>query len=339
MKWLALTIVIVSALAARGFAQSDQFVADAEALAKKGDFVGAAAKFKAAYAVDPRPALICNVGVAYYKAKDLPRAHLFLNRCLERGTALDPKFVDSVRAVIKAVESSLRSGNFTPLDIVVEPAGATVIVHPFGEDEVIIGSHVVWVPSGKHEVVGRNEDYEDNVTEVDAKGHDLQPVHITLVHKPVVVGPGNEHHGEGVGSDTTGSGSGSGAPPPPSGSGSATITPTPPTPHLTHRYTTPSKVPAIASTAITAVALAITIVAYSNAHDSADRSQFALSSDAYKSDVSSVDHWNALMGASMTLTVIGAGVSGYLWSRAFQTERVDVQPTSNGVAFRFSTRW
>jgi hypothetical protein len=318
VKWVGLTIAVVAALARPVHAdgnEADRLAGDAETLAKKNDFVGAAGKFKAAYAADPRPALICNVGVAYYKAKELARAHLFLNRCLERGTALDAKFVDNVRAVLKAVETSLRSGEFTPLDIVVEPASATVVVQAFGDDEAFIGSRVVWLTSGQQTLVGRAEGYSDKIVQVDATGHDLQPVRVALERKPV-----------DTGTQTT------------TTTGTTGIRTAPP-PRAEPRYKTRSKVPAIAATAVTATALAFTIVAYGNAHDSAERSGFALTQSAYDADVRAVDKWNTIMGASATLSVIGAGLSGYLWSRAFTSERVEVQPTSGGIALRFTARW
>src|SRR5215470_17873339 len=79
---------------------ADQAAAEADARARAKDYLGAAAKFREAYAADPRPDLICNVGVAYHKAQELPRAQLFLSRCLERGSALDSAFIDVVRATL-----------------------------------------------------------------------------------------------------------------------------------------------------------------------------------------------------------------------------------------------
>jgi hypothetical protein len=308
VKWVGLSIVVLAALATRVHAD-DGLVNEAEAHAKQGDYVGAARIFKKAYFLDPRPAYICNIGVAYYKAKQLARAHLFLNRCLERGTALDATFVDSVRAVLKAVETSLRSGDFTPLDIVVDPAGATVTVEAFGDDEAFIGSRVVWLPSGTQKLVARAEGYSDKLVEVDVKGHELQPVHIVLLRKaPDPAQP-----------DLPDQSSSSSTPP--------KIRTAPP-PRTETRYATRSKVPAIVGTVVTAAALSITIVAYGNAHDSADRSAFALTQMAYDADVRAIDKWNTIMGASATLTVISAGVTGYLWSRAFSSERIEVQPTT-----------
>jgi len=71
------SLAIIAVLAARATADpatAEQRAAEAKDRATHGDLPGAAAKFREAYAADPRPDLICNVGIAYYKAKDLPRA-------------------------------------------------------------------------------------------------------------------------------------------------------------------------------------------------------------------------------------------------------------------------
>src|SRR6187401_2934009 len=81
-------------------AAADALVRDAEALAAAGDFLGAAAKFREAYTADRRIELMCNVGIAYHKAKDLSRSQLYLSHCLKRGVALEAQFVAAVRGVL-----------------------------------------------------------------------------------------------------------------------------------------------------------------------------------------------------------------------------------------------
>ena len=66
-------------------AAADKLASDAAALAGQGKLSEAAAAFRAAYAEDPRPQLICNAGVAYYKASDLPRAAYYLEQCRAIG--------------------------------------------------------------------------------------------------------------------------------------------------------------------------------------------------------------------------------------------------------------
>src|SRR5262245_13850476 len=93
--------------AAANPAAADRAAAGANALARDGKLVGAAATFREAWQADRlRPELFCNIGIAYYKAKDLVRAHLLLGQCLEQA-ALDPKFVDAARTAMASVEAVL----------------------------------------------------------------------------------------------------------------------------------------------------------------------------------------------------------------------------------------
>jgi hypothetical protein len=320
------SIIIVLALSARVIAdtQADDAVAQAEALAKQGDFVGAAGKFKIASARDPRPELICNVGVAYYKAKLLPRAQLFLNRCLERGTALDPKFVASVRKVLESVESALRGGEFTPVDIVVEPAGASITVQAFGADESFIGSRVVWLSRGKQTLIAHAEGYSEQTIDVDVQGGDPMPVKITLQRTPSEPATGSGSAGSAAPIGETGS-----------ASGSATVTPEPPRPPL--RYERPSKVPAIITSTVAVAALGLAIISFQRAHDRADIAAFAVNTDAFAADKSAVTKWNTLMVSGTVISVASAGVAGFLWSRAFRSPPIEMQATGSSIAI--SGRW
>jgi hypothetical protein len=311
---------------------SDDALAQADALAKSGDFLGAAGKFKLAAARDPRPELICNVGVAYYKAKQLPRAQLFLNRCLERGTALDPKFVDSVRTVLKSVETSLRAGEFTPVDIVVEPAGASVTIAAFGDDEGFIGSRVVWLARGKQTLVARAEGYVAQTIEIDAQGRELQPVKISLQRTPSEPATGggvtSPHSGSDDGSGAGSAGSAS------TGTGSAS-TPAPAPRPVAHQR--PSKLPAIVATSVSLASLALVIVGYQRGHDRAELAKYALSAEVYADDKSAVTKWNTVMLTGAALGVVSAGVAGYLWSRAFRSSAIEIQTSTTSIAI--SGRW
>lgn len=160
-----------------------------EAAAAKGDFAGAVARFKDALAHDPRPEYQCNVGVAYYKGGDLPRAQLFLSLCLTRGSHLDAAFLDGVRAVLVAVEDILRAGEFTPIDIVVTPASAEVTISAFAEDEVVVGSRLLWLPVGAHTLTVRATGYTPATVPVTAAGHDPVRVPVTLELVPEETDP------------------------------------------------------------------------------------------------------------------------------------------------------
>ncbi|MEO7097427.1 MAG: hypothetical protein ABI175_29470, partial [Polyangiales bacterium] len=72
----ALAMIAVTAMTLQGAAGAPTGAAEQEAerLGKAGDVLGAAAQFRAAFAADPRADLLCNVGVAYFKAKtEMPR--------------------------------------------------------------------------------------------------------------------------------------------------------------------------------------------------------------------------------------------------------------------------
>jgi len=330
-----LAIASVLGASALAFAQpTSDPGAEADALAKKGDFVGAAGKFKLAYARDPKPATICNVGVAYYKAKQLARAQLFLNRCLERGTALQQTFVDQVRTVLTSIEQTLRAGDFTPVDITVEPGGASVSVVEYGDDEAFIGARVLWLPFGPHKLTARLDGYVEQTVEIDATGHDVKPIKISLVKVP------DQTPETGSGSATsTGSASNAG-----SGSGSATT--------IDHAgFTTvpaaevprPSPVPAIAATSFAAIGVAMVIVGYKKAHDRAEYAQFAVSPEVFERDKDAIKTWNTVIVTGFGVGVVGAAAAGYLWSRFLRApspSHVEVEPaTGGGVVMSLSGRW
>lgn len=310
--------VVIATSAAHAAGPADEDLAAAEAAAKHGDFVATAAAFKRAYAKDPRPELICNVGVAYYKAKELARAQLFLSRCLERGSALDAKFVDNVRTVLGSVESTMRASDFTPVDIVVEPAGATITMDAFGDDEAVVGSRVVWLPFGKHRLVARFEGYADRLVELETTARASQRVRITLDKAQVVETP---------------------KPPPP------VVTkpkspPPPPPPVVTEPVRARSKVPAIVATSASVAGLVLAIVGHQQANAAADRARFAVSMNVYNDDKSSVSTWNAVTITGASVAVVGAAVGGYLWFRALHTDApVEVAPTSGGATARVTIRW
>src|SRR5262245_13137647 len=100
--------------AAANRAAADRAAAEGDALAKDGKFAAAAAKFREAWQADRlRPELFCNIGISYYKARDLVRAHLLLGQCLEQA-ALEPRFVDAARTALASVEGVLRSAGHAP---------------------------------------------------------------------------------------------------------------------------------------------------------------------------------------------------------------------------------
>lgn len=282
---------------------------EAEAFVATGDFLNAAARYRAAYGADPRPEFLCNVGVAYVKGNDPVRAHMYLSRCLERGSALDGQFTAQVRTVTSAVEQTLRDGDFTPIDIVVEPRGATIAIDGFAKDEAFVGSRVVWLPFGTHVITASLDGFATGSTTVVARSHTTTAATITLVKVATVATV-------------------------------ATVDTTAPPRSPAHAPTRPSRVPPVIATAATVGAFVVSGLAYHAAHARAAISPFALTPAAYAADRDHVDAWNRVFVVTGAIGIAGAGVSGYLWWRALHTEAVvEVAPTTGGATLSVITTW
>jgi hypothetical protein len=165
-------------------ATADQLAADATKLASSGDYAGAAAKFRAAFAADPRPELTCNIGVAYYKRADLPRADRYLNECVKTGGGLDPAFLARVHSALEVVERDLLARDVTPLDLDVEPQSATIELDAW-PDEPIAGPHRVWVEYGHHVLTIEAPGFVTQTIDIDATAHAPVVRRVVLVPVPV----------------------------------------------------------------------------------------------------------------------------------------------------------
>ena len=310
---LIATILVAVATARADPQAADRAAAEADALARAKDFRGAAAKFREAYAADPRPDFMCNVGVAYHKAQELPRAQLFLSRCLERGSALDGKFIDLVRATLAKLEASLKAGSYTPVDVVVEPRFATVSIDAFASDETFDGGRTVWLAFATYHVTARADGYQSRTVEVTAKDRAILPLRIALERGAVVEPPRDRDAGvkpAQPGGDTTGRPAG------------PVDRPAPP-PAAPQR---PSMVPAIAASAGVVVLAALALYAHGQAADHADQARFALHQSAYDSEADSVRTWNTVFGVGLVGAGAGALASGYLWFRVLRAPSRTVAP-------------
>jgi len=318
--------VIVLAAAAYAFADSstaERAVAEAQTRAANNDFVGAAAKYREAFKADPRPDLMCNVGVAYYKAKDLPKAQRYLDQCLSIGTSLDRAFIDKVKAVLVAVESALAAGNFTPVDLLVQPPAATTSIEGVF-DEPILGSRRVWVPFGKYKLTVHAEGHVDEVIDVDAKDRTAIPARFTLepAPPPIETGSGSAQ-GSGSGSDASAA-----------GSGSAIAAPQPPPPPRK-----PSLVPPIVATAASVGLGVVGVGLFVNALDYADQAGKANTRPKYDDLVETARSRQHLSWVFGGVAGVGAVVSGILWYRYASAPHVEVLPTASGGAITLSGRW
>jgi hypothetical protein len=296
-------------------AAADRAEAEARARAEAKDFVGAARKYREAYAADPRPERICNVGVAYYKAQELPRAQLFLRACLDRGGSLDREFLERVRTALVAIEAALAAGSYTPVEIEVEPRAATLSIAAFEPDETFEGGRTIWLRSGSHRVTARAEGHVDQTAEIDAKDRTPVRVKLVLARRPAAPGAG------------AGSTASAAAPPRPG----ARVEAAPPPDR-------PSIAPAIAASAVTIGLASFALHAARRARDHAERAPLAVHDDAYRAEADQVARWNAIFAVDAALAGAGALVSGYLWYRAARPAgrsipaRVQVTPRRASIA-------
>lgn len=292
---------------------------EAAKLAATNQMVAAAAKFREAYASDPRPEYVCNVGVAYLKAPDLPRAQRYLNDCTQLGASLSKDFLANVRKVMETLEEKLVAGNYTPVDLFVEPVQATILVQggvPF--DEPIVGSRRVWFPYGSYKLVVHAESYTDKVVDLAATDHTAvrlatkldKPTEAPPIEKPPVEKPPIEQ--------------------PP-------IRQLPVEKPIAPPEGPPSKLPAVTATAVTgvaAVAGAVFFVMAKNKRDKANQTTVEMGFDQLKRDMES-----RLLGARIAggVAIVGAGVSAYLWYRATRSTSttLEVQATDTGAAVVF----
>lgn len=277
---------------------ADALVVEARALASQGDMLGAAAKFLAAYAADPRPQLLCNVAIAYHKAgHELPRAQLFFSQCLTRASTLDAAFVSTVRTTLVDVEAKLRAGKFTPIDIVVKPSGATIELAEFLPAEAFVGARLVWVPFGAHTIRIHAEGYIDETVELETHSNEQQSVRVDLQRVPEVVGPPERP-------------------------------PAPRQPMSSPRSRVPGVVTAVAAGGLGLLAGGAYLLANHHAGSAAGLALSGSRGD-YDAKVSSVRRWQHLSWGLGIGSVVLAGVSTVLWFRYF--EPVSVTPTGDGV--------
>lgn len=167
----ALAVAALLALAPVAHADTaggEKASAEAEQLAKAGAFTEAAGRFREAYRLDPLPKYLCNVGVAYQKAKQLAKAHLYLTECLRTGVNLDVAFLAKVGEVVAAVETTLRDSGFVAVEIAVAPDTATLELETFDRDEKFVGSRTLWMTLGRHTATVSAEGYATQRVEIDA---------------------------------------------------------------------------------------------------------------------------------------------------------------------------
>ncbi|HEX7701236.1 MAG TPA: hypothetical protein VF403_10950 [Kofleriaceae bacterium] len=285
---------------------------EGNALVKAGKFSEAAERYRDAWRNDKlRPEFLCNVGISYYKAKDLVRAHLLLGQCLEQSS-LDPKLAENVRKVQTASENVLRAGGHTPVRIVIEPSATSISILELGDDEAFVGSRVVWLPFGTYHVRAHAEGYVDQTqtvapTTVDAVTLTLTLDHVKVEDKPIVV--------------------------------ERPIQPPPPLPPSAPAPERPSNVLPIATTVVTVAAIGLAIYARGEAGTRADRAATAIDPTTFADDKSAVDTWNTTFVVGTGVAVVGAVASVLLWHRALSAPEVEVHASANGISLGYTARF
>jgi hypothetical protein len=177
---LALAVAVTGAALADDPGGAQQLAADADAQAKAGDYLRAGVLFRRAYALDDRAEYQCNAGIAYWKARALTGAQLYLTMCLDRGSHLDAKLVKSMRAVLDAVEDKLRQGDYGPVDLSASPRSAEVYIDVLGDDVAFVGARVVWLPFGDHVVRVRAGGYDPLEQTIRVEARTPKRVEVTL---------------------------------------------------------------------------------------------------------------------------------------------------------------
>ena len=274
---------------------------EAKQLVATSDFAGAGAKFREAYAIDARPEYLCNAGVAYWKAQQWPRAHRYLAKCAAIGSSVDQAFRDSLGPVIAAVDAKLAEGDFTALEIFVEPGGATIAI---GDEEPLVGASRIFVPYGTHRVVVRAPGYREKVETITATSD--APIRASVVLEretdKVIVQP----------------------------------PPLPPTRERPVTTARPSRVPAIAASiatvAVGLVGTGLYVTARGRVDDAEDPTIDFAEFERRRDSAKSLQKASWIAGG---LAGAGVVVSGYLWYRATRSVEVSVSPSAITLRTRF----
>jgi hypothetical protein len=294
-------------------ATATKLAEEGNALVKAGKFSEAAERYREAWHNDKlRPEFLCNVGISYYKAKDLVRAHLLLGQCLEQSS-LDPKLAANVRNVQTASENVMRAGGHTPIRIISEPSATSISILELGNDEAFVGSRVVWLPFGTYHVRAHAEGYVDQTLTAVPETADAVTITIALDRvkvedKPVVVVE-------------------------------RPIQPPPPPPPSETPPPRPSKTLPIVTTAVTVAAIGLAIFARSEAGTNADRAATALDPATFADDHSAVDTWNTTFVIGTGVAVVGAVASLLLWHRTLSAPEVEVHASASGMSLGYTARF
>jgi hypothetical protein len=270
--------------------------------AKAKRYSEAARSYRAAFRAQPLPEYLCNVGVAYFKDGDLPRAQRYLGECLVTGASLDGSFLARVRKVLDEVETKLAGGAYAAIDVAVEPPSTTITLAGDVYDEPFVGSRRIWVPRGTHQISLHAEGHVDETLDVDATKAAVR------VRKALRV-------------ETL-----------------ATVAPPPPTPALkpiaeTRPRARRSKAVPVTVTILTGVTALGALGLYAYARRVANDAEQAPDQATYDDRVDTARTFQHASWITAGVAGIGAVASVYLWMRASGDDRsVAVVPSHAGAA-------
>jgi tetratricopeptide (TPR) repeat protein len=167
VKLCSLTMLLLSApdTARAPEEQADRLVVEGEALGKKRRYRDALERFERAEAIFPRAIHDCWQALCYLRLDRYPRAYLHQERCVERSGGRAP--IEWAEGVGVEITERLARGRYAPVDIVADPAGATVEVAALGEISAALPRRL-WLPLGRHNL------------EIAAGGHHQKSVPILL---------------------------------------------------------------------------------------------------------------------------------------------------------------
>jgi hypothetical protein len=313
-----ISAVVLLAVVGTAAADQDPGVAAAKAQARRAselaaarDYAGAAVAFREAHRLDPRPEYICNVGVAYQRAKQLPHAQIYLGECLRRGQSLDAKFIDVIRTGLAEVESKLRAGSFAPVDITLRPEGGAITISTFDADESFIGAQVVWLPFGAHTIEASSEGYTSERRTLTVAAQTQQHLRFELrrVEQPAApTKPGVETEPPDVAPDV-------------------------------HERARPSKVPPVVATIGTLALGGAALGTFLQARTTMDTAGSTFERTEYERLVDRARTWQHASWAFAGAAGLGAIASVVLWLRASDSTTVEVAPTGGGGRVTLSGTW
>lgn len=128
-------------------AEADRLVDEALQLARINRLTDAILRFRAADKLWPRGNNDCNIGLAYSRLGDHPRALLHIDACAVRLNQVLP---GTFGALQQATLRTLQRGAYAQVDLVVDPIGAKVSVPAFAPEDVLSAPRLFWLPLGVH---------------------------------------------------------------------------------------------------------------------------------------------------------------------------------------------